>query len=99
MDAQLRLGEAIRAARRSLGVSQEAFADAIGLHRTFIGLVERGEASVSVSNLLRIADGLGIRAGDLLNSAFPEPAGSRAGTDTAGGRVPARRGSADQRDR
>ena len=59
-------------------MSQEGFADAIGVHRTFMGTIERGETNVSLSNLLLIADGLGVRAGDLLNEAFPEPARRRA---------------------
>lgn len=77
-DRQRRLGEAVRAGRQRLGMSQEGFADSIGVHRTFMGTIERGETNVTLSNLLLIADGLGVRAGDLLNEAFPEPARRRA---------------------
>lgn len=54
--AELRaLGEAIREQRKSLGVSQEDFAEMCDLHRTYIGQVERGEKNISFLNLLRIA--------------------------------------------
>lgn len=49
----------IKQARRSkLGYSQESFADAIGVHRTYIGSIERGERNVTLKNLLLISSGL-----------------------------------------
>ena len=42
-DAQKKLGSVIRARRRAAGISQEAFATEVGIHRTYIGAVERGE--------------------------------------------------------
>lgn len=54
----LRLGEAIRAERKSIGLSQEALADAAGLDRSHMGRIERGERNLTTLNLLRIADGL-----------------------------------------
>jgi transcriptional regulator with XRE-family HTH domain len=91
-DRQRRLGEAVRAGRQRLGMSQEGFADAIGVHRTFMGTVERGETNVTLSNLILIAEGLGVRPGDLLNEAFPEPVRHRATPRNSG--KTARRGPA-----
>ena len=71
-DIARRLGETVRRLRKERGISQEAFAHQIGVHRTFMGVVERGETNLSLSNLIRIAHGLGVRPGDLLNRAVPE---------------------------
>lgn len=66
---QARLGEAIRNLRLERGVSQEEFASVCGLHRTYIGSVERGERNVSLANIIRIADSLYIKASRLLEIA------------------------------
>ena len=60
------LGAAIRARRNRLGVSQETLAELAGLHRTYIGGIERGERNVAVLNLLRLARALRIRPSNLL---------------------------------
>jgi transcriptional regulator with XRE-family HTH domain len=52
------LGERIRSRRLSLGWSQEELADRCGLHRTYVGAVERGERNISFLNILRIAKAL-----------------------------------------
>lgn len=63
------LGRAIRARRESSGASQEGFADAVGLHRTYVGGIERGERNPSFANLCRIAEGLRVRLSVLLREA------------------------------
>jgi transcriptional regulator with XRE-family HTH domain len=60
------LGLAIRELRGAGGISQEAFAASCGLHRTYIGGIERGERNVSFANLLRIAEALHMRPSALL---------------------------------
>lgn len=63
------LGQAIRSARRERGLSQEAFAAYIGLDRSYFGAVERGEFNVTLTTLLKIAAGLGVRLDELLRRA------------------------------
>ena len=53
--------------RKDLGYSQESFADVCGVHRTYIGSIERGERNISFSNLLGIADALKIKPSELLS--------------------------------
>ena len=64
--AQVKLGKRAREARLALGLSQMALADRIGLHFTFVSEVERGERNLSLSSLLRLAEGLEIDAGQLV---------------------------------
>lgn len=59
-------GTRVRQRRLSLGLSQEALADAAGLHRTYIGSVERGERNVSIDNIDRISAALDATPVDLL---------------------------------
>jgi transcriptional regulator with XRE-family HTH domain len=55
-----KLGRAIRRLRTEAGFSQEGFADECGVHRTYIGTVERGETNISLDNIDRIARALGL---------------------------------------
>lgn len=49
------VGENLQAYRRERGLSQEAFADVLGFHRTYIGGLERGERNLTLVALERIA--------------------------------------------
>jgi transcriptional regulator with XRE-family HTH domain len=51
-------GDRVRTLRQKAGYSQESLADAIGLHRTYIGSIERAEQSVSIDNAAKIAKAL-----------------------------------------
>lgn len=58
-------GARVRALRKAAGYSQEDFALEIGLDRTYMGGVERGERNVAVLNLRKIAAGLNVSVGEL----------------------------------
>ncbi|MBC8553602.1 MAG: helix-turn-helix transcriptional regulator [Candidatus Brocadiales bacterium] len=50
-----RFGLRIKMLRLEANLSQEDFADLVGLHRTYIGMVERGEKNVSIKNIEKFA--------------------------------------------
>ncbi|HVE47476.1 MAG TPA: helix-turn-helix transcriptional regulator [Acidimicrobiales bacterium] len=59
-------GQRLRDRRLELGLSQEALAEAAGLHRNYVGSVERGERNIALVNILRIAGALGVDPGELV---------------------------------
>ena len=64
---QKALGERVRQLRLKRGYSQEHFADRCGVHRTFMGTIERGETNISFHNLAKIASGLNVTLSMLLS--------------------------------
>jgi transcriptional regulator with XRE-family HTH domain len=54
-DLQRILGRNLRAYREARGLSQEAFADVLGVHRTYMGGIERGERNLTLKSVERIA--------------------------------------------
>lgn len=60
------LGNAIRAARHDLRLSQEELGLRTGVHRNYIGGIERGERNPSVTAIGTLADGLGVAPSELL---------------------------------
>ena len=64
--ARERFARNVRATRIILGLSQEFLAAEAGVHRTYIGSVERGERNVSVDTMERLATALHIDIVDLL---------------------------------
>lgn len=67
--ALLKLGVAVRAKRESLRLSQESFADSIGMHRAYYAAIERGEKNVTIETLARVATGLRSDIASLAKSA------------------------------
>jgi len=61
-----RFGEVIRRLRKGAGLSQEGLADLCGLHRTYVGSIERGEKTVTIATATKIADAFGLRLWQLL---------------------------------
>ncbi len=64
-DIRKRFGARVRQLRTERGLSQEAFADKAGLHRTYIGAIERGEQNLSLVNVERLAATLGLSLAEL----------------------------------
>lgn len=63
--ALVKLGNRIRELRKAKGLSQESFAAEVGLDRTYMGGIERGERNIAALNLIRIAKTLKVEIGDL----------------------------------
>jgi transcriptional regulator with XRE-family HTH domain len=59
-DLQRAVGHNLRAYRQARGLSQEAFADELGVHRTYMGGIERGERNLTLKSLERIASQLDV---------------------------------------
>ena len=62
MDILYVFGSNVKKYRTKLGVSQERFAEMCGLHRTYISAIECYRRSISLENIQRIADALGVDA-------------------------------------
>lgn len=60
------LGIAIRQLRVQLELSQEELADKCGLHRTYIGSVERGERNIAIDNVIKLSSALDCRVSDII---------------------------------
>jgi len=61
-----KFGENVKQLRKSRGWSQEKLAEEAGLHRTYIGSIERSERNVSLVNVQRISEALHISVEDIL---------------------------------
>jgi transcriptional regulator with XRE-family HTH domain len=70
-DLQRTLGRNLRAYREARGLSQEAFADVVGVHRTYMGGIERGERNLTLQSVERLAQCLRVSPLELL--ADPKP--------------------------
>ena len=56
----------IRRERKKLRLSQEELAELAGVHRTYVGFVERSEMNMTLTNLEKFAKALGVEASELL---------------------------------
>jgi len=67
-ELQIVFGRNLRKHREAAGLSQEAFAETLGFHRTYLGGLERGERNLSLRSVERIADQLSVDPVELLRS-------------------------------
>lgn len=72
--ALFEFGRRVRALRQERGVSQEELAGLAGVHRTYIGMIERGEKNITLINIIRIAKALGCAAVELIPDECPPSA-------------------------
>lgn len=66
---QVAFGKACKLHREKLNISQEKFALSIGMDRTYYSSVESGKKNISIQNIYKIADGLGISIEELMKTA------------------------------
>lgn len=59
-------GASVRDLRKQRGLSQEAFADLVGVDRSYMGGIERGEHNLALINIQRIATALGLKISALM---------------------------------
>lgn len=62
----LSFGKRVKELRESKGLSQEKFSFLVGVHRTYIGMIERGEKNITLTNINKIAKALNISISELL---------------------------------
>ena len=65
-DLQKKVGRNIRSYRQRRGLSQEACAEVLGVHRTYMGGLERGERNLTLRSLERIAEQMGVEVEELM---------------------------------
>ncbi len=64
-DILIKFGKKVRQERIKLGFSQEKFAEKVGVHRTYIGMIERAEKNITLKNVEKIAKALNLKLKDL----------------------------------
>lgn len=62
----LEFGHKVRHFRKIISISQEELASRAGVHRTYIGMIERGEKNITIISMIKISKALGIDAYKLL---------------------------------
>lgn len=65
-DILSKFGRNVRQKRLSLGISQEDLAELAGVHRTYVGMIERGEKNITLLNIEKFAKALGMSIDDLI---------------------------------
>ena len=64
---QIFIGKKIRAERERMNLSQEELGKRAKFHRTYIGMVERGEKNITIANLTKLAQAVGVKVRDLID--------------------------------
>ncbi|PIW74710.1 MAG: transcriptional regulator [Candidatus Portnoybacteria bacterium CG_4_8_14_3_um_filter_44_15] len=63
----IKFGKKVRDERVKLGLSQEALAARAGVHRTYIGMIERAEKNITLENIQKICRALDLKIGDFFS--------------------------------
>ena len=63
----IKFGDKVRERRTILGLSQEGLAERAGVHRTYIGMIERAEKNITLQNIEKVAKALEISLDKLMN--------------------------------
>jgi transcriptional regulator with XRE-family HTH domain len=63
----IRFGKRVREERESRDISQERLGQLAKVHRTYIGMIERAERNITLTNMEKIARALGMRLSDLID--------------------------------
>jgi transcriptional regulator with XRE-family HTH domain len=63
-----KFGEKVRKERIRKGLSQEQLADLAGVHRTYIGMIERAEKNITLENIEKITKALGLKLSDFFKN-------------------------------
>jgi len=63
----IQFGNKVREIRKEKGFSQEELAHRANLHRTYIGMIERAEKNITLLNIEKIANALGVNIKELIN--------------------------------
>ena len=64
-DTLIKFGQKVREERTRLGLSQEDLASRAGVHRTYVGMIERAEKNITLENIQKIARALGLKIHEL----------------------------------
>lgn len=67
-DILIKFGNNVRSRRTELRLSQEELANRAGVHRTYIGMIERAEKNITLENIQKIAKALSMNISDLLKN-------------------------------
>jgi transcriptional regulator with XRE-family HTH domain len=94
----LRFGQNLRRCRHAAGISQEELGSRAALHRTEIGMLEHGQRVARIDTLIRLAGGMGVPPGELLEGIHwtaGDPERGRGGFSFTDSAPPARRRQPD----
>lgn len=64
-DVLIKFGKKVREERTKIGLSQEKLASRAGVHRTYIGMIERAEKNITLENIQKVCKALNLRIGDI----------------------------------
>lgn len=62
----IKFGQKVRQERTKLGLSQEKLAEIANVHRTYVGMIERAEKNITLTNVDKIAKALGLSIEELM---------------------------------